>query len=160
LYRCPSDTFPASFPGLSGGAPDVPLNYALSHGVSDAICWKENNVPSKERGVFGINANTRVRDITDGTSSTIAIGEAALPPIILTPKWAICRGRFCLTPASYPASDPGWMAGLGVPASMQGQIMSMWIQPLINSELVQEDLKDTGTNQGARTGSQLACTME
>jgi prepilin-type N-terminal cleavage/methylation domain-containing protein len=160
LYRCPSDTFPASFPGAAGGAPDVPLNYVLSHGVNDAVCWKESVIPAKERGLFGVNANTRIRDITDGTSSTIAIGEGALGPLIATPKWTICRSRYCLTPASFPATDPGWMSSQGIPLSEQGQTMPMFIQPLINSQLVQEDIADTGTTAGARTGSAAACTME
>jgi prepilin-type N-terminal cleavage/methylation domain-containing protein len=160
LYRCPSDTFPASFPGAAGGSPDVPINYALSHGVNDAVCWKESAVPAKERGVFGVNANTRIRDITDGTSSTIAIGEAALGPLIATPKWTICRARYCLTPSSFPTTDPGWMSSQGIPSSELGLTMPMFIQPLINSQLVQEDIADTGTTAGARTGSAAACTME
>ena len=88
LYRCPSDTYPSNFPGqvTSQGIYDVPLNYGLSHGVSDAICWKESSVPANQRGVFGINANTRIRDITDGTTSTFAIGETAMAPFLATPE--------------------------------------------------------------------------
>src|SRR5580700_1816925 len=38
LYRCPSDTFPDSFPGAGVASQhlyDCPINYALSHGVND-----------------------------------------------------------------------------------------------------------------------------
>jgi prepilin-type N-terminal cleavage/methylation domain-containing protein len=163
LYRCPSDTFPQSFiaPAGFGGSPDTPLNYILSHGVSDAICWKEANVPASERGVFGINANTRIRDITDGTSSTIAIGEGALAPFIATPKWTVCRGRYCLTPGKYPATPQPWFAAYGVPASEAGQTYNLWTQPLINSELVnRSDLVAGGSTAGALTGSQFGCAME
>jgi prepilin-type N-terminal cleavage/methylation domain-containing protein len=162
LYRCPSDTFPQTFPAPAGfgGAPDTPINYILSHGVSDALCWKESNVPANQRGVFGINATTRIRDVTDGTSSTIAIGEGALAPFIATPKWTICRARYCLTPASYPAVMP-WFAVYGVPASEAGQTYNAWVQPLINSELVnRSDLVAGGSTTGALTCSQAGCTME
>jgi prepilin-type N-terminal cleavage/methylation domain-containing protein len=160
LYRCPSDTFPDTFPGqaASNGIFDVPINYGLSHGVSDVICWKEQNVPATERGVFGINSNTRIRDITDGTSSTIAMGETAMSPFVPTPKWSICRGRFCLTPASFPSPVPAPLLAIGVPASEAGLANPIWIQPLINSELINND---AGLGiAGVLSGSQGACTME
>ncbi len=165
LYRCPSDTFPASFPGqiTSSAIFDVPLNYGLSHGVSDVVCWKEANVPATERGVFGINSNTRIRDITDGTSSTICIGETAMAPFLVTPKWTICRGRFCLAPGVFPGTiPPAVTAATGIPASEAGQVVPAWIQPLINSELVNNDagLGLAGLGFPLLTAGQAACTME
>ncbi len=165
LYRCPSDTYPASFPGqvTSQGIYDVPLNYGLSHGVSDAICWKESNVPANQRGVFGINANTRIRDVTDGTTSTFAMGETAMAPFLATPKWTVCRGRYCLTPASWPAAIPPAVTGaLGVPATEANQPVPLWVQPLVNGELVNNDvgLGIAGLGFAVLTGWQGACTME
>jgi prepilin-type N-terminal cleavage/methylation domain-containing protein len=165
LYRCPSDTYPSNFPGqvTSQGIYDVPLNYGLSHGVSDAICWKESSVPANQRGVFGINANTRIRDITDGTTSTFAIGETAMAPFLATPKWTVCRGRYCLTAASWPAAiPPAVTAAIGVPATEAGQPVPLWVQPLVNSELVNNDvgLGIAGLGFSILTGWQGACTME
>jgi prepilin-type N-terminal cleavage/methylation domain-containing protein len=159
LYRCPSDTGPPSFVGALG-AQDVPINYMLSHGVNDAVCWNESAVPSKERGVFGINSNTRIRDITDGTSSTFAMGEGALSALVATPKWPICRGRYCLTPASWPSPAQPWETLYGIPASLAGQTFGTYIQPLVETELVQEDATFATTFKGALTGSQFGCTME
>jgi len=161
LYRCPSDTFPATFPGQTAGQGifDVPINYALSHGVSDVICWKEQNVPAKERGVFGINSNTRIRDITDGTSSTIAIGEAALSPFIATPKFTICRGRYCLAAASFPNPVPPAMLAYGVPAIEAGLPQPVWVQPLINANLIDNDT-NTAPIISMLTASGAACMME
>jgi hypothetical protein len=161
LYRCPSDTFPDSFPGqaAASGIFDVPINYGLSHGVSDVICWKEASVPSKERGVFGINSNTRIRDVTDGTSSTIAMGETAMSTFVPTPKWSLCRGRFCLAPATFPSPVPPALLAFGVPASDAGNPNPVWLQPLINSEIGQQrrghgdcrrpDREPTGLHDGA-----------
>jgi hypothetical protein len=165
LYRCPSDTFPASFPGQAGnsGIFDVPLNYGLSHGVSDVLCLHEANVLSNQRGVFGINSNTRIRDITDGTSSTICIGETAMAPFIVTPKWTICRGRFCLSPAKFPAVIPPALTALtGIPASEANQVVPVWLQPLINAELVNNDIGIgiAGLGFPILTAGQGACTME
>jgi prepilin-type N-terminal cleavage/methylation domain-containing protein len=161
LYRCPSDTFGDTFPGQAAGQGifDVPLNYALSHGVSDVICWKEQNVPAKERGAFGINANCRIRDITDGTSSTICMGEAAMSPFVPTPKYTICRGRFCLAASSFPSPVPPQMLAFGVPASEAGSPMPVWIQPLINANLIDNDT-NSGPQLAMLTGSGAACTME
>ncbi len=137
LYRCPSDTFGPNF--LGGGANgfyDVPINYLLSHGVNDQYCWKAAGIPARERGVFNTNANTRIRDITDGTTSTFAIGEGSMSPMIATPKFTVCRGRYCITPATFPSPIPGWMQAVGVAASAAGAPQPAWWQFLINDNAI------------------------
>jgi prepilin-type N-terminal cleavage/methylation domain-containing protein len=161
LYRCPSDTFPDSFPGQSAsqGLYDVPINYALSHGVNDQICWATQNIPANERGVFNINSATRVRDITDGTSSTICIGEAAMSPLIQNPKYSTCRGRYCLAAATWPPAIPPALTAIGVPASVANAPQPVWIQVLINDQF----LNSTNNSLAAQfvlTGAPTACTME
>ncbi len=52
-------------------------------------------IPATERGAFGVNINCRTRDITDGLSNTIMMGEAANGAYTATPKWTVCDGRFC-----------------------------------------------------------------
>jgi prepilin-type N-terminal cleavage/methylation domain-containing protein len=162
LYRCPSDTFPDSFPGqgvASQGLFDCPINYALSHGVNDQYCWASRNIPATELGVFNINGNTRIRDITDGTTSTIAIGEAAMSPLIQRPKYSICRGRYCIAPAMWPATIPPALAALGVPATAAGAPQPVWVQVLINDQFV-NSTNNSVAAQFVLTGGNGACTME
>jgi prepilin-type N-terminal cleavage/methylation domain-containing protein len=162
LYRCPSDTFPDQFPGLgvaSQGLYDVPINYALSRGVCDQYCWATSKIPARELGVFNINGNTRIRDITDGTSSTFAIGEAAMSPLILTPKFSICRGRYCLTAAAWPSPIPAAIAALGVPATAAGGPQPVWVQVLVNDQFV-NSTNNSVAAQFVLTAGNGACTME
>jgi len=51
-------------------------DYLLCKGANAALCLV-SQVPMAGRGVFDVNSQTRIRDILDGTSQTIAIGEGA-----------------------------------------------------------------------------------
>ena len=89
LWRCPSDT----------GPPDILPALAVGQGASRATTTSATAsttrrppsrkpaprwalaatppIPATERGAFGVNINTRIRDVTDGTQSTMMMGEAA-----------------------------------------------------------------------------------
>ncbi len=59
-------------------------NYAVCKGVTDAWCLGLNNSPPagqpNSRGMFDMNWASPIRKITDGTTNTIAMGEAAHGP--------------------------------------------------------------------------------
>lgn len=66
-YRCPSDTYAATYTSPTTGVEYGVTNYP---GVSGALlCAVYGN------GIFRLNSNTRHRDILDGMSHTLAVGE-------------------------------------------------------------------------------------
>jgi len=87
VYRCPSDpsVSPIRIPFLT--ALDFPVgdtlsstSYALSLGLNDAMAFGPNFGPrpvDERSGVFAFESKTKFRDIYDGLSNTICIGEAA-----------------------------------------------------------------------------------
>lgn len=82
-------------------------DYALSLGASDAICLKTpfqgggpGPVPEELRGMFGFNWGVAMKKITDGSSNTFAIGEAASDE-----HWAVCHGAGC----TVPGGGTAWM---------------------------------------------------
>ena len=63
------------------------IDYAFCKGVNDAWCIEPDNInpvagqeggiPGREKGIFNVNQATRLAAITDGTSNTIMMGDAA-----------------------------------------------------------------------------------
>jgi len=179
LWRCPSDTAPPDvLPALAVGNGALPCNYDFCHGVNDATgCLQEAGntlgmggavpIPAKERGAFGVNVNTRTRDITDGLSSTFAMGEAANGAYTATPKWTVCDGRFCTAAKIIGAASPqdgnaedAWIAGSSLQA---GNPMPIgWGVNITTSSSDAVDVATTGASvfHGIRGGWVMACCME
>lgn len=78
-----------------GGATGLPygfglIDYAFCKGVSDGWCREPENltpvagrdggIPGRERGMFNVNQSTRIAQVSDGTSNTIMMGDAAQGP--------------------------------------------------------------------------------
>ncbi len=87
-YRCPSTTGPELNSGRKPDAPFDTIEPGLSSYVGANTSWagdltrqtRGNNTGwvanwNDERGVFIEDKGTRMRDITDGSSNTIAVGE-------------------------------------------------------------------------------------
>ena len=80
-FLCPSATGSpvlqnAAFGALYGAGDTFGSNhYMLSKGATDAWCLNPTADPNI--GMFGINLRTRFRDITDGSSNTLCVGEGA-----------------------------------------------------------------------------------
>ncbi len=68
-------------------------DYVLSKGASDGFCIVPETMPASEQGMFDYDLVVKLKDITDGTSNTLAMGEGASGP-----HWLLCRDPGCTTP--------------------------------------------------------------
>ncbi len=96
--------------GLPVGDKLATSDYAYNRGATDAWCLTLQ-YPRELTGPFTIGIEYRLREITDGTSHTLAVGEGAGGT-----GWPICRGVGCSVadPAGPDGSYP-WMMG-NIPA--------------------------------------------
>lgn len=114
MFRCPSAGEPNPFQhpelkNILGGSRNSVFgmtDYAYCKGGSDAFCVDTSGIvlgngniemkPGPQRrdrqGVFSIAWGASIRQITDGTSKTIAVGDASGDP-----RWRVCHGRGCTT---------------------------------------------------------------
>lgn len=84
-YLCPSSTGKevenhetlSGLPIAAGanGTSAATVQYLLSKGATDGWCLRPASDPNI--GMFGINLTTKFRDITDGSSNTLCVGEGA-----------------------------------------------------------------------------------
>ncbi len=85
-YLCPSDGGKQFFPGFDGNygcAPGMPSYKSSYHFSTDGNsggggCGFWSNESLYTRGMFGVVSNSTVRDISDGTSNTVALSETTL----------------------------------------------------------------------------------
>lgn len=114
LFTCPSNGFQAvtdplfDMLGIPAGTQLATGDYAYSKGANDAWCVEE--YPADEIGVFTLTLVEKhpvsIRQITDGTSHTFAIGEAAGGE-----SWPMCRKPGCQQPEGHTFANMPWMVG-------------------------------------------------
>jgi prepilin-type processing-associated H-X9-DG protein len=110
--------------------------YAFCMGYTDAYCIQADGlgvqagrVHNSQRGMFNVAWGASIRQITDGTSKTIAMGDASGDP-----KWQMCRAKNATSPRCTEADlkpDPlgqqthaamGWIIGEPNNANYLGQL--------------------------------------
>lgn len=112
FYLCPSSPIPRTVPGCSDDAGRAPGNYAACMGTTDYNpYWSYFGLPRPQlNGAIvytdSSNGHTKFRDIIDGTSSTLLVGETAynLPDYRFTSPSSSCSGesRYSFTYWSNP----------------------------------------------------------
>lgn len=118
-YLCPSNTGPeidtnpvlAAYPiGTEIGA----LHYLLSKGSTGGWCLSSTSTPGV--GMFAINLRTNFRDLTDGSSNTLCVGEGATGG-----AWVVAAGTAPNTGLGSPTGrvQQGWIAPQPNPLGIQ-----------------------------------------
>ena len=126
IFKCPSSSAPnPNVDMLLGQVVKDSVfgicEYAFCMGYTDAFCVKEGGKPGRvlksQQGMFNLAFGASIRQITDGTSKTIAIGDASGDQ-----KWRVCHRKSnhpsdpCTTADLNPLGEPstatwGWIIG-------------------------------------------------
>jgi prepilin-type N-terminal cleavage/methylation domain-containing protein/prepilin-type processing-associated H-X9-DG protein len=95
VFKCPSSTAPNPITDAllkSYAPPDGTIGlieYAFCMGYTDAFCLRglaePGRVKKSQKGAFSVAFGASIRQITDGTSKTLAVGDAAGGP-----NWMVC----------------------------------------------------------------------
>ncbi len=114
VFICPSNdkANPFTLSALGNfGMPTVygATDYVLSKGSTDTFCVTVHDLPRERRGCFYVNLATRIAEIEDGTSKTMAIGEG-----VGGANWPLCHGAKCqspLPPGEGTIPEQAWSIG-------------------------------------------------
>lgn len=116
FYLCPSSPMRRSVPSCSGDAKRAPGNYAVNIGSLDYDphwLYYGSPMPNLNGAIVytdSVGGKTKFRDFTDGTTSTLLIGETAynLPDYKFSASDTLCAGQprysFTLWSVPYPGS--------------------------------------------------------
>lgn len=124
IFKCPSSSAPNPLidplmddDWAPGGVYGI-TEYAYCMGYTDAFCMqreglgvKAGRVKNEQRGMFSAAWGASIRQITDGVSKTIAMGDASGDP-----KWRMCHLPKCTDSPADPRGQPtlagmGWIIG-------------------------------------------------
>jgi prepilin-type N-terminal cleavage/methylation domain-containing protein/prepilin-type processing-associated H-X9-DG protein len=124
IFKCPSSSAPNPLTDTLLGTVVKDsvfgvCEYAYCMGYTDAFCAREGvklgRIPPSQKGMFNMATGTPIKQITDGTSKTIALGDASGDP-----KWRVCHRRDDSTiprctlavpgpTGDLPTADFGWI---------------------------------------------------
>jgi len=148
IFNCPSSSGPnpidasglASAAGLPAGQLFGTTEYAYCKGVFSGWCIngpspiRPGIIAPNEGGVFNPNRAISVGKIVDGSSKTIAMGDASSDP-----RWLLCEGVGCTTgnlvpeSASYPPH--AWGAWIAAEVPTEAHLGSVRVSGIYGSTL-------------------------
>jgi prepilin-type N-terminal cleavage/methylation domain-containing protein/prepilin-type processing-associated H-X9-DG protein len=119
LFYCPSNRVRGQInlqPLVPNAGRPLPnpgaCDYLFSKGTNAAVCG-HTEVPVAARGVFDVNTRTRMSEITDGTSTTFAMGEGAGGNRRYLVRWLYPDTTPAINPftGQQQIADQSWSAG-------------------------------------------------
>ena len=118
-FVCPSNVGanPINEPALDAAIPAMGTfgitTYLMCRGSNVGWCSSSNHA-SSVKGMFDLNKGAKMRDIIDGSSNTIAMGEGATGS-----QFMLCVGQGCNTAPPSPAeAAQGWMVAQPPPSDL------------------------------------------
>lgn len=160
FFLCPSSpgepthTYPLLGPqgmNVSSGDTYGMTHYVYSKGASDAWCVT-GDVEDSLLGAFELGKTTRLRNVLDGTSKTVAMGEADT-------SYSLCHGSECETPIPEALATQVWISGepgYDVLVSQGFVVASMYgstIEPLNKNPVTDSSINTSGLSD-CRTSEQ------
>lgn len=141
VFVCPSNAKDNPYEVGPAGQRSImgATDYVFSRGPNDSWPWPPNLRHGRaDIGPFDLDLTTELRDITDGLSQTIAMGEG-----VGGSDWPLCRGAGCTTPFegslgrqsasnawAMPAAGSRYYADLGflvsTPSASTAEPMDKW----------------------------------
>ncbi|QDT41328.1 putative major pilin subunit [Gimesia alba] len=166
MFVCPSNVGanPLHEPALDAVIPAMGTlgitTYLMCRGSNVAWCNTSNH-PSNVKGMFDLNKGAKMRDIVDGSSNTIAMGEGATGS-----QFMLCEGQGCNTaPATPVEATQGWMVAQPPPSDFKaglfmGPRASVFgsTADRINKPLTTETLIDLGSFSSCSFGTSADAT--
>ncbi|QDV49350.1 DUF1559 domain-containing protein [Gimesia fumaroli] len=161
MFVCPSNVGanPLHEPALDAVIPAMGTlgitTYLMCRGSNVAWCNTSNH-SSNVKGMFDLNKGAKMRDIIDGSSNTIAMGEGATGP-----QFMLCEGQGCNTvPATPVEATQGWIVAQPPPSDFKaglfgGPRASVFgsTADRINKQFTTESLIDLGNFSNCTFGT-------
>ncbi|MDR3196474.1 MAG: DUF1559 domain-containing protein [Planctomycetaceae bacterium] len=150
IFRCPSD---------KSGAENRHSNYMACHEGT------ETPIDNNNRGVFFLNSQLRSKDISDGNSYTVWMGEAAVLPAPQRQK-SLPNGSSCFS-LGWMSGTPGTIRNTGQKVNAE-PFCATWLMPFTETGQINPagfpyklsiDKKDENSESNTETGKIIPATL-